>query len=214
MGITKKELRDIIKEEVLKELQRLDEVNYVQGRSAGVGGGSSTAPGGEQLRKARDRRLKKQADRIIATARGEEAERNRYLDKLKAQREEESSKEDAVMAIQKEARQKFKELLSLNKKGCFTRNTPIGGNWEEQRNEVMKELVALKDKLVRLIPDRGLSEDRASDYWLGAAKLKDGKVYTIFAMDNTSLEGPNVGWRGNQVLTLDNYLSRVRAGEA
>lgn len=170
MGITKKELRDIIKEEVLKELQRLDEVNFSTGSGDFVTGGPSSGPAPRWLQNVMADEAEAEADAHIRRLRNAEDARAAKWEKENKRRQRGYAVEGQLDELRKEAYGYIRQLSALNKKGWLTRKTIIGGNWKKQRADLIEKLKDLyyqiREKIKKLqnMGAEGFDKDKRPDY--------------------------------------------------
>lgn len=214
MGITKKELRQIIKEEVLKELQRLDEAWFP---STGSNRGTYISPersvrmgeeeAEELLRQARISRYHDE-DPWLRAGQAADAEEERR----------QGTREEKADKLRLEARKYLMQLSALNKKGWFTRNTPIGGNWKKQRMALLKKLSDINEEVQRLLPPplRGYTPGKSTDwsnYYLGAytnvygdGNIKTFRVYALPAGRYAPTDG------GSETINFHDFIQMVKDG--
>lgn len=218
MGITKKELRDIIKEEVLKELQRLDEVNFSTGSGDFVTGGPSSGPAPRWLQNVMDDEAEAEADAHIRRLRNAEDARATKREKENKRRQRGYAVEEEADKLRKDAEKYLMQLSALNKKGWFTRNTPIGGNWKKQRMALLKKLSDINEEVQRLLPPplRGYTPGKSTDwsnYYLGAYTNVEGdgnrKTYRVYALP-AGRSAPTDG--GVETINFHDFIQMVKDG--
>jgi len=208
MAITKKELRQIIKEEVLKELQRLDEAYY---GGFGVGGSTYISP------EAASRMAREEYEEIMRQNRLHKY-RNEDPAYIKKMKDDEKRKAKTKAARREEAqillrqgRDLLFDLSKLNKKGWLTRNTPIGGNWREQQQEILTKLKEINEEAQRLLGKRPSVKDRKFSR-MGTYE-QNGKAFVVYALPDT-LPLPKSGISGTESISFDELLTVVKYGNS
>lgn len=208
MAITKKELRQIIKEEVLKELQRLDEAYY---GGFGVGGSTYISP------EAASRMAREEYEEIMRQNRlhGYDQEDPRWLKQLKAadkrKAKTKAARREEAQILLRQGRDLLFDLSKLNKKGWLTRNTPIGGNWREQQQEILTKLKEINEEAQRLLGKRPSVKDRKFSR-MGTYE-QNGKAFVVYALPDT-LPLPKSSISGTESISFDELLTVVKYGNS
>ena len=208
MAITKKELRQIIKEEVLKELQRLDEAYY---GGFGVGGSTYISP------EAASRMAREEYEEIMRQNRLHKYrnEDPAYIKQLKAadkrKAKTKAARREEAQILLRQGRDLLFDLSKLNKKGWLTRNTPIGGNWREQQQEILTKLKEINEEAQRLLGKRPSVKDRKFSR-MGTYE-QNGKAFVVYALPDT-LPLPKSGISGTESISFDELLTVVKYGNS
>lgn len=208
MAITKKELRQIIKEEVLKELQRLDEAYY---GGFGVGGSTYISPEAAS-RMAREEYEEIMRQNRLHKYRNEEPAHIRKMkdDEERAAKTKKERREEAQILL-RQGRDLLFDLSKLNKKGWLTRKTPIGGNWKEQQQEILTKLKEINEEAQRLLGKRPSVKDRKFSR-MGTYE-QNGKAFVVYALPDT-LPLPKSGISGTESISFDELLTVVKYGNS
>jgi hypothetical protein len=210
MGITKKQLRQIIKEEVLKELQQLDEASLASVGTQGAGGGYISQA--RRIQMAKD-----EYERIMQQHRKSQYDQEEpaHIRKLRAADERAAMTKEArrkeAQILLRQGRDLLLDLSKLNKKGWLTRNTPIGGNWREQQQEILTKLKEINEEAQRLLGKRPSVKDRKFSR-MGTYE-QNGKAFVVYALPDT-LPLPKSGISGTESISFDELLTVVKYGNS